>query len=41
MRFLKNYDESQMLYAIMQNRDIVSISRRKGKDFQVRMTVAK
>lgn len=41
MRFLRNYDETQMLYAVMQNRDIISISRRKRKDFQDRMAVAK
>ena len=41
MRFLRNYDETQMLYAVMQNRDVISISRRKRKDFQDRMAVAK
>ena len=37
MQCLRNYDEAQMLYAVMQNRDIISISRRKRKDFQERI----
>lgn len=41
MQFLRNYDETQMLYAVMQNRDIISISRRKRKDFQERMAIKK
>lgn len=41
MQFLRNYDETQMLYAVMQNRDIISISRRKRKDFQERMVIKK
>ena len=38
MKCLRNYDEAQMLYAVMQNRDIISISRRKRKDFQQRIS---
>ena len=41
MQCLTNYDEVQMLYAVMQNRDVISISRRKKKDFQQRITVVK
>ena len=39
MKCLRNYDESQHQYAVMQNRDIMSISRRKRKDFQDRISV--
>jgi DNA-binding LytR/AlgR family response regulator len=41
MKCLRNYDECQHLYAIMQNRDIISISRRKRKGFQNRIAVVK
>lgn len=41
MKHLRNYDEDQTLYAVMQNRDIISISRRKRKDFQQRIAVVK
>jgi two-component system LytT family response regulator len=37
MKCLRNYDESQHQYAVMQNRDIICISRRKRKDFQERI----
>jgi two-component system, LytTR family, response regulator len=39
MKCLRNYDEFQHQYAVMQNRDIISISRRKRKDFQERISV--
>ena len=39
MKCLRNYDEDQHQYAVMQNRDIISISRRKRKDFQNRIAV--
>ena len=39
MKCIRNYDESQHQYAVMQNRDIISISRRKRKDFQDRISV--
>ncbi len=41
MKCLRNYDEAHLLYAVMQNKDIISISRRKRKDFQQRITVVK
>ena len=41
MNCLINYDETQMLYVVMQNGDIISISRRKRKDFQQRIVVVK
>ncbi len=41
MKCLRNYDESQHQYAVMQNRDIISISRRKRKDFQEKIAVVK
>jgi two-component system LytT family response regulator len=41
MKCLRNYDESQHQYAVMQNRDIISISRRKRKGFQERIAVIK
>ncbi|MES2518511.1 MAG: LytTR family DNA-binding domain-containing protein [Bacteroidota bacterium] len=37
MQCLRNYDESDLMFAVMQNRDKISISRRKRKDFQVRI----
>jgi two-component system LytT family response regulator len=39
MKCLRNYDECQHQYAVMQNRDIISISRRKRKGFQERIGV--
>jgi two-component system, LytTR family, response regulator len=39
MKYLRNYDESEHQYAVMQNKDIISISRRKRKDFQERIAV--
>lgn len=41
MQFLRNYDEAQILYVEMQNNDIISISRRKRKDFQARIAVVR
>lgn len=41
MKCLRHYDESQHQYAVMQNRDVISISRRKRKDFQERIAFAK
>ena len=41
MKCLINYDESQHQYAVMQNRDVISISRRKRKNFQERVGVLK
>lgn len=41
MNHLRGYDETQTLYAVMQNRDIISISRRKRKVFQRRIAVVK
>jgi sulfur carrier protein ThiS len=40
MQCLRNYDQSEMQFAVMQNKDIISISRRKRKDFQERITVS-
>ncbi len=39
MKCIKNYDESEHQYAVMQNTDVISISRRKRKDFQERIAV--
>ena len=39
MKCLRNYDKSQHQYTVMQNRDVINISRRKRKDFQERTTV--
>lgn len=39
MKCLRNYDKSQHQYVVMQNRDVINISRRKRKDFQERITV--
>jgi two-component system, LytTR family, response regulator len=41
MKCLRNYDESQHQFAVMQNKDVISISRRKRKDFQERIAVVK
>ena len=41
MKCLRNYDESQYQYAVMQNKDVISISRRKRKGFQERISVVK
>jgi two-component system LytT family response regulator len=41
MKCLRNYDECQHQYAVMQNIDIISISRRKRKGFQERIAVIK
>jgi len=41
MKYLINHDESQHQYAVMQNRDVISISRRKRKKFQERVGVLK
>jgi two-component system, LytTR family, response regulator len=40
MQCLRNYDQSEMQFAVMQNKDVISISRRKRKDFQERITVS-
>ena len=41
MKNLRNYDESEHQYAVMQNKDVISISRRKRKEFQERIASAK
>ena len=41
MKCLRNYDKSQHQYAVMQNMDVISISRRKRKDFRERIAVVK
>lgn len=41
MKCLRNYNESQHQYAVMQNKDVISISRRKRKGFQERISVVK
>ncbi len=41
MQYLRKYDKSQMQFAVMQNRDVISISRRKRKGFQVRISLVK
>jgi two-component system LytT family response regulator len=41
MKHLRGYDEVQTLYAVMEDRDFISISRRKRKDFQRRIAVVK
>lgn len=41
MKCLRNYDESEHQYAVMLNRDVISISRRKRKGFQERIAVVK
>jgi two-component system, LytTR family, response regulator len=39
MKCLRNYDESEHQYAVMLNRDVISISRRKRKGFQERISM--
>jgi two-component system, LytTR family, response regulator len=36
---MKHYDELDLTFAVMQNRDQITISRRKRKDFQDRVTL--
>ena len=39
LHYMKNYDESDLTFAVMQNKDQISISRRKRKDFQDRIAL--
>ena len=37
--YMKHYDELDLTFAVMQNKDQISISRRKRKDFQDRIAL--